>query len=436
MVALVRGWSSARALTVVTALTVAGCAKAGIPIGSVDADNVALAGSPLFAHYQGVLSGASTVGDLLRNRLAFSGRPTPTALLQSMQAANPPAAPDAVPMSVVSFNVGLLDASLFGVVQYARTPDLEARAELMANAVFAQGYDVLGLQEVWRPADVERFRTAARSAGYWVVASSRAGYTDGLLIAVKTAFAPEPAASEVRFEQFSEISSNEFFPAPGFSRGFLSVRIEHPRLGSIVVYDTHTASFPAAYRLRMSHARELGLHAQRTVRPGELLFVVGDVNAGPYYRADVWNLPNNASEPDWYANTLSYPVLMHYAGVTDLVVRGRTAADATLDITEGDRVPNDPASATRVPFGMAGFCPAVPAAPFTGTDCNALYFQQYAGTEFPARLDHVMGRDTDNRIHVESAPMAFTESVAYGGRMGPLSDHYGQLVRMRIAPRR
>ena len=58
---------------------------------------------------------------------------------------------------------------------------------------------------------------------------------------------------------------------------------------------------------------------------------------------------------------------------------------------------------------------------------------RYAGTEFPARLDYVFGRDPGQRLHVEESRVVFTDPVAYGGTMGPLSDHYGQLVRLRVA---
>ncbi len=410
------------------------CAKAPTPIGSAPEDSTPLAGSPLFAHYQGALTGATTVGELFTGTLSFTSKPTPTTLLQSIQASNPAAAPNAVPLSFLSYNVGLLDVQLFGLVQYARTPDLEVRAQIMAQQVLGGGYDVIGLQELWRRVDVDRFREAAARMGYWMVTSSRAGYTDGLAILVKTSVAAAPTI--VRHEPFSEISSNEFYPAGGYSRGFLSARFEHATIGPIVVYVTHTAAFPSAYKLRMSHARELGLHARRNVPEGELLFVMGDLNAAPYYKSDVWNLPNNGREPDWFANTLSYPVMLHYSGTTDLAIRGRSAMDALADITQGDAVPNNPATALTTPFGDAMYCASTPNTTFTGTDCNTMYFAQYAATEFPARLDYVLGRDPTGRINVESSRVAFTDPVMYAdGRMGPLSDHYGQEVRTRIAPR-
>jgi len=421
------------ALVALSTLGALSCAKAGIPVGSVNEDNASLASSPLFAHFQGVMSGASTTGDLLTKTLTFSGRPTPTALLQGIQASNPAMPASGTRLKLLSLNVGLLDVQLFGLVQYARTPDLEVRAAVMGQTIFAAGYDIIAVQELWRPVDVQRFKTAAASAGYWVVTSPRTGYTDGLAIAVKNTVAATPGV--VRSEPYSEISANEFYPANGYSRGFLSVCFEHPQIGPVVVYSTHVAAFPSAWRLRMSHVRELGLHMRRNVPDGELVFAMGDFNAGPYYSKDVWDLPANGREPDWFANTLSYPMLMHYAGVTDLAVRGRSAMDATQDITLGDTVPNNPATSTMTPFGDMAWCAATPRM-FTATDCNSIYFEQYAATEFPARMDLVTARDPSNRVHVASARVAFADPVPYSdGRMGPLSDHYGQEVEVVVANR-
>lgn len=421
------------AVAAVSMVSLVSCAKAGTPVGSVAEDNVALSSLPMFAHYQGVMSGASTVGDLLTKPLSFSGRPTPTALLQGIQASNPPMPASGTPLKILTLNVGLLDVQLYGLVQYARTPDLAVRAPILGQTIFAAGYDVIAFQELWRPQDVERFRAAATAAGYWLVTSPRTGYTDGLAIAVKNTVASAPGV--VRSEPYSEISGNEFYPANGYSRGFMSVRFEHATLGPIVVYSTHVAAFPGAWRLRMSHVRELGLHIRKHVPEGELVFAMGDFNAGAYYKSDTWRLPGNAVEPDWFANTLSYPMLMHYAGVTDLTVRARTAADATMDITLGDTVPNDPAPSLMTPFGDPAWCANTPAM-FTATDCNSMYFTQYAATEFPARMDLVTARDPNNRVHVVSAAVAFRDPITYSdGRMGPLTDHYGQSVDVVIANR-
>jgi hypothetical protein len=241
--------------------------------------------------------------------------------LQAQRASNPAARPDAVALSVLSYNVAMLDVSLFGLVPYTATPHLAARRAVLPQAVFAQGYDIVGLQELWSSADVTLMRAAAEAAGYWLVTSSRSGFTDGTALAVRRSVAPLP--TEVWFEHYQENSANEFFPANGFSRGFLAARLNHATLGPIVVYVTHAAAFPDAYRLRMRHARELGLDVQQRTRPNEVVLLLGDFNAAPYYRADTWPLPGGTTAPGWYANTLSYPVLLHYTGAVDLALRGR-----------------------------------------------------------------------------------------------------------------
>lgn len=410
----------------------AACNQSGVALGDDPLDNALLDGDPLFAHYQGVTTGARTVADLYGEALRFTGRPVPRALLGAMQASNPPAAPNAVPLSVVSFNVAMLDVSLFGAVQYGRTPYLDARRAVVPELVFSQGYDIIGLQEVWASSDLARFRTVGAARGYTLYSASREGFTDGLVIALRSGLAPRGAAT--RHAHFTEIDGLEYFPAPGFSRGFLAVDFEHPSLGPTSVYVSHTAAFPSAWRLRMHHAREIGLDVRRNVSPRALLFVLGDLNAAPYYRADTWALPSGGSEAGWYANTLSYPILMHYTGAVDLAVRGRSRDDADLDITAGDSVPNVASASLREPFGAAAFCAAAPANAFTATDCNPLYFQQYAGTEYPARIDFVFGRDPAARMHVAESRVVFRDPIAYGGIVGPPSDHYGQLVRLLVAP--
>lgn len=426
------------ALPMVVLAMLPACERAVTPIGDDPLDRVPWSSSPLFEHYRGVLQSGSTVGDLITAPLSFTGRPTPRALLRAQRASNPAPRPGAVPLTVLSYNVALLDVSLFGVVPYTATPQLAARREVLPAALFARGDDLIGMQELWSPEDVRRLRAAAQAAGYWLVTSPRNGFTDGLAIAGRSAAVPAPA--EVWFEHYQENSANEFFPANGFSRGFLAARIAHPTLGSLVMYTTHAAAFPDAYRLRMRHARELGLDVRRRVRADELLLLTGDFNAAPYYRADAWSLPDGAQAPGWYANTLSYPMILHYTGAADLALRGRVEADADLDITAGDEVPNAPpgplsSQSLIVPFGLAGYCTTAPPHAFSATDCNPLYFAQYAGTEFPARLDYVFGRDPGERLHVAESGMVLRQDFSYGGVRGPLSDHYGQWVRLLVAPR-
>lgn len=415
-------------------LALVACSKKVIAIGKASGDNVPLTALPEFAEYLGALNGAAgfTVADLYTKTLTFSATPNPTALLVATQAGDPAAASNAVPVRMLSYNLGLLDATVFGFVTYTTSPDLAARQAVIFDLILAEGYDVITFQEIWDSRDVDRLRKVAAASGYWVATSTRDGFTDGLAIAVKKTFAP--AATQVGSDRYEDAEPVEFFPANGYVRGFLYARMNAPGIGSVVVYSTHMAPFPAFWRSRMANARELGLQLSGHTTDDEIVLVGGDMNASPYYRKNDWQLPNGKSEDVWLSNTISYPVLLHYGGLTDMVVRGRSAADAALDVTLGDLVPNDPGPALKIPFGVDGYCQGTPQTLFTATDCNVLYFEQYAGTEFPARIDHLLTRDPKGRVHVAQTALAFTKDVAYGGKTGPLSDHYAQSVDLLIAP--
>ncbi len=404
-----------------------GCAKVTTLIGDGPEDTVALKDVPALAHHFDTIDGADalTVGDLFDRELTFSGTPTPTALLLAQRAGNPAAAADARVLRVLTYNVALLDAKLFGLVPYTATPDLDVRAPMLFDRVFEADYDILTLQEVWRTEDLERLRESAERHGYWVASTDRKGATDGLAIAVKKSLSPGP--EETGWESYDQPSGNlEFFPAPGLNRAFLWTRFNVDGLGPVVVYDTHATAFASAYGDRMSNVRQLGLHLRRNTSEEDVVIAGGDFNGGPYYRANDWTLPDGTVERVWYANTLSYSLMIHYAGASDLALRGRdTDADALGDITLGDTVPDTMDEA---------WCAQTPDTVFTATDCNALYRQQYEATEFPARMDLLFTRDPRGRVHVSSSELAFVEPVEYGGKTGPLSDHYGQAVTLGIAP--
>jgi exonuclease III len=403
------------------------CTRSPLALGEDPLDEVQLSAAPELAHYVGALAGAESmrVRDLYARELEFAARPSPRSLLEAQQAGNPARAGNATTLRVLTYNVALLDAKVFGLIRITATPDLEARAPMLFPTVFAEGYDIITFQEVWRAQDVERMRAAAETAGYWVVTSERRGGTDGLAIAVKKTLSAAPG--EVTFQPYAVPASDmEFFPAPGLSRAFISVRFDATGIGPVVVYNTHATAFPARYAARMSNVSELGLHLRHNTSENELVLVGGDMNAAPYYRANDWTLPDGTQERVWFANTLSYGLMLHYGGLVDLATRGRqTPAEALGDITEGDLVPADVDEA---------YCATVPNVIFTGTDCNPLYRQQYEDEEFPARLDYVFARDPSGRVHVSDVSLAFVEDVAYGDKTGPLSDHYGQAATLQIAP--
>ncbi len=409
---------------------VAGCAQVTTPIGDAPKDGARIAEAPALAHYLGALDGSDgmTVGDLFDpdRALTFSAPPTPGDLHLRQRASNPAAATDARTLRVLTYNVALLDAKLFGLIPYTATPDLELRAPVLFDLVLEAGHDVLLLQEVWRPEDLERLREAAQRHGYWIATSDRKGMTDGLAIAVKQSVSPGP--TEVGFASYDQPSANlEFFPAPGLNRGFVYARFEVEGVGPVVVYDTHASAFPESFRDRMSNVRQLALHA--AARPAdEVVIIGGDLNGGSYYRSNDWTLPDGTVQSLWFANTLSYALMLHYADAVDLAIRGAPSDEAALgDITFGDTVPEVMDEA---------WCARTPDTVFTATDCNSLYREQYEGTEFPARMDLIFARDPEGRVHVADAQLAFVEPVPYGDKRRVLSDHYGQSVTLRIAPRR
>jgi len=63
-----------------------------------------------------------------------------------------------------------------------------------------------------------------------------------------------------------------------------------------------------------------------------------------------------------------------------------------------------------------------------------LYFTQYGGTEFPARLDQVFARDTDERVVVARSRIDFTEQLRFGDTLVEPSDHYAVIVELVVSP--
>jgi len=438
------------AITVTYSLSAAvGCMPAGnVPIGEHEKDSVALADSANLKHVGDALSNGSNIGALFTgaSELAFDGAPNPTALLEQTSAMdNDRDVEGATELSVVSFNLALLDAKLlFGTVPYAQSPYIEERAERLPDIVFSAGYDVIMLQELWRDDHAATFAEVAASYGYHAEVSRREGHNDGLGIFIKDSILEDGAVTEYEEAPYAAQDGTgivpgfddvEWFPGPGIKRGWQMVGFNHPDVGHIQVFNTHMQAFPASWLGRMLQARELGIIITEKASEGTITFVGGDHNAGPYYRDDVWTVPDGSAEDGWWANSLSYPILLEYGELTDMVVMGRSAAHAADDVTFGDTVVNNFELALDVPGSAEGWCEATPDVVFTANDCNPLYFMQYAGTEYPARLDHLHVRDPDGRVFVQRSGLTFTAKRSFGDELYlPPSDHYGVFVNLHIAP--
>jgi endonuclease/exonuclease/phosphatase family metal-dependent hydrolase len=408
------------------------CQNGAPAIGDDDIDQTALAETR-----GGYLSDAlslGTWGDVVSgaDALSINDTPNPTPLLTSTSTLDDDRARTGTALSMMSYNVALLDASLFfGVIQsYRRTPTLEDRRRVIPQMVVDTNIDIILLQEVWIDEDVERFARAAEGAGYLWFAQDRANYNDGLVTLIKSSIVQ--GAVDFDAVPYDAQDNLENFPGPGIRRGYVAVHTTHPELGPLHVYNTHMQAFPEAWKNRLLQARQLGI-AVRTEAGDDLALVGGDMNAGPYYKSAQWQLPDDKTLGAWFENTLSYPALASYGDLDDLLIMARAGDAALLDVSMGDLVVNNPDEALQTPGGDDVFC-TNPAVIFTATDCNQLYFDQYAGTEYPARLDHVLVHDVGGRVAVTSGDLMFTEKQNFAGVNIEPSDHFAVKVTMVVAP--
>ena len=399
-----------------------------LELGTHSTDSRQLSESAQLAHLEAAFKNDMSIEEMLRDidRLTVHHAPTPDTFLRMMAAKDDDRpTTGGTPLRILVQNVALLDAKVFGVVDYAQTPFLAERREKLPSLYLDAGFDVLLFQEVWVEEDLKRFMQSAEDAGYESFASDRDGYNDGLLTLIRSELmAPQndPTFGAVPYQMQDGL---EHFPGPGIKRGYHWVRFTHPTLGEISVFNTHMQAYASNWKNRTMQARQLGIAVDAHTNEDELLFVGGDLNSGPYYTSDVWHHPDGTAEADWWKNAIAYPLLLAYGKLDDLAVMSRTKDNATSDIFLGDEIRNLPEQALDTPMGDPSFCEEVPHQTFSATDCNTLYFAQYAGTEPPARLDHLHARDPQGRIRVVQSTLAFTEVMDFSGVQTEASDHYG-----------
>jgi endonuclease/exonuclease/phosphatase family metal-dependent hydrolase len=408
------------------------------PLGESAADGALLADTPVLAHLLAALDASDLSAEDLFDgeQVRFVRAPDPTALLEGTQAENErrPVA-GGRGLRVMSYNLALLDAQIFGVIDHARTPFLDERRFAIPHLVLSEGFDVVTVQELWREEDIERFEEAARQYGYRAFVSPRGEHNDGLATFLRREVLAGGYAVQSGSRAYTAQDGLEKFPGPNIERGYLWVAFRHAQAGPMRVFNTHMQAFPNQWLNRMRQARELGLEVVAQAVPGEVALVTGDMNSGPYYRDDAWLLPDGAEEPDWWSNAIAYPLLQHYGELHDVMVMGRSPETAAADVAQGKLVPNDPLTALVEPYGGGGYCEQ-PNHTFTATDCNLLYFQQYGGTEYPARLDHILVHDPEGRVRVGEAAMGFTEPRDFNGALIEVSDHYAVWAQLFIQPER
>jgi len=427
-------------LASILVLSLVGCKKEALvppsDLGSIPQDAAKLADVPELAHLAAVYAGGAqaTVADLFRTT-SFSAAPDPSELLRADQASNAAHANEGTPLRLLDYNIALLDVHLFGLIPYKRTPFLDERRGELPALILGAGYDIVGLEEVWQPQDLAAFEAEAKKDGYLSFHGPRDQYDDGVLVLIKGELVAPGTTPALYAEPYEAQDPLEFSPGPKMKRGYVEVAFQHPTLGKVLVYTTHMLAFPDKWAHRMSEARQLGRRVAGQVGPEGLAFVMGDMNAGPYYPTDTWTPPKGDVETGWWANSASYPLLRYYGGLSDLYLRGRPAEEATADVELGNKLvelgkgkPNDQVIVSEV-------CPDLLFPDrYTVSDCDVLYEMQYKDTEYPTRMDLVLAADPKGRVYVTGSKTAFTERKSFGGspEMEP-SDHLAVAVDLRVA---
>ena len=417
----------------------AGCAvRPPRDLGALPADQAVLAETPALAHLEAALSPEARaeiqrVEQLLRaEEDVFASAPDPSALFAAQRAAHaalPPLAEGATELRVLTFNTALLDRSYLG--NQVTMPEIGARRPVMGERLVRLGYDVLLLQEVWEWEDMLAIQQVAEAAGYVVYGGSPEKHPEhGLLIAVRKEIIAADVPQDRREQQFSAQRKLEYFPGPDVKRGWLSWSFTLAGTSQrIHLYNLHATSFVSFWLQRELQAREVG--ADIAARPqDDVVLLGGDFNSGPYYREDTWINGQNEAETGWWRNAVAYPLWLHYAEVYDAL----NAVEVPQDVALGQTIPEprDHKLFLVEPYGRQRWCNETEGVVFTATDCNTLYFQSYAGTEFPARLDYLFIHDPSQHVRVVETNITLNQTMTFGSQTHELSDHYGLETLLQI----
>ena len=417
---------------------IAGCDSRPKGVGDHEKDQVKLTEAAHLAHIESALSnsGEMTVADLFDPRqVVFSKAPNPSDLLQYHHEANSERSAANETLSVLTYNVALLDAKIFGFIDYSASPHLAERRDKLPQIVLEQNHDIIMLQEVWVDEDVARFKDKAKEAGYHVHTGPRDEYNDGCVTLIRKSIMKDESVLTEGGVDYAQRDGLEYFPGPGIKRGFIFLSFEHTSLGTIHVYNTHMMPWWYNWGVRMAEARQVSLHVLEHAQDEEIVFLGGDMNAGSYYKNDVWVTGDKEDNDGWWANTISYTFFTHYGDFLDLLLMGRDANEVELDISEGDAVVNNAETSLEIPGAENDWCDTHSGVNFTASDCNDLYFMQYAGTEFPSRMDHIFVRDIQKRVFVTKSEILFNERVTFGD-LEPMqpSDHLGVAAWVTVSP--
>ncbi len=408
------------------ALAVLGCKNPAKGLGDAVEDDAVLADTPELMHLADALTDpGATVLDLFDDDLQFDSAPDPSLLFEAMHQDHLTLDDGASErsLSVLTWNLGLLKRTyLFFKVE---VPYLEERLAHQIDVLFERDHDILLLQEVWEVDDAEALAVAAEDAGYRVFVPGRESRKlqreTGLMIAVKD----DLIGSELDQQgvQYQAQWKSENFPGPNLKRGWLewSFVLADSDV-EVHLFDTHLTPFYTEWQTRNLQVRELGL-AMADTPDDAIVLLGGDFNAGWHYPVDVWVDAEDEEHEGWFRNASMPPLLAYYGGLSDLA----NLAELQQDPAAGDQIPTDTSEAwLDEAFGDASVCDGLH--PYTATDCNRLYRENYGATELPARMDLLFLRDGTGRVRAREARRTFVEPIELEAGMYEPSDHYGQEV--------
>ncbi|MCB9679724.1 MAG: endonuclease/exonuclease/phosphatase family protein [Alphaproteobacteria bacterium] len=407
----------------------AACGDPAKNLGEIDEDLAVLADEPVLAHFAAAMGDdGATVVDLFDEELAFDRAPDPSQLFVDRNVAHitlPEGTGEQI--SIMTFNAGLLSRHYLAVFK-VEVPNIEERRERMAAEVFGAGKDVVFLQEVWEMDDARALAEAGEAAGYrvWFGDKRKLHRETGLLLAVRESLIGDGELQEAG--QYAAQWKTENFPGPNLKRGWLHWSFTLAESGvELHLFDTHLTPFYGEWRTRALQVRELGLEIA-ALPDDAVVLVGGDFNAGWYYPRDLWTDAEGEEHPGWWRNTTMPALLSYYGGLDDLV----NLVVIARDVERGAAIPaSTDDSWHETPYGDASLCTVQDT--YTATDCNSLYRQSYAATEFPARMDLLWLGDRNRRVRARSRGMSFVEPLAFGtAGTFELSDHYGQEVVIEI----
>ena len=258
----------------------------------------------------------------------------------------------------------------YSVLLITRQVHTAERRDELPQIVLEQNHDIIMLQEVWVDEDVARFKDKAKEAGYYVHTGPRDEYNDGCVILIRKSIMKDENVLTEGGVDYAQRDGLEYFPGPGIKRGFIFLSFEHTSLGTIHVYNTHMMPWWYNWGVRMAEARQVSLHVLEHAQDEEIVFLGGDMNAGSYYKNDVWVTGDKEDNDGWWANTISYTFFTHYGDFLDLLLMGRDANEVELDISEGTLWSTMLKPVLRFPALRTIGVILTAVSNFTASDCN------------------------------------------------------------------